>query len=49
MATGPAKHRDRRGKCYRTSSSMSHYESVISDKHSHEMEAGWKLGGLCSR
>ena len=48
IATGPAKHRDKREKCYRASISVSHYESKISDKHSHEMEAGWELKELCS-
>ena len=47
IATGPAKHRDKRGNCYRTGSSISHSESKIRVKHSHEMEARWKLRGLC--
>ena len=42
IATGPAKQH------YRTNSDMSHYESKIRDKHSHEMEVRQKLKGLCS-
>ena len=49
IATGPVKHRYKRKKCYRASSSVSHYELKINNKHSHEMEAGWELKELCSR
>ena len=47
IATGPAKHRDKRGICYRTSASVSHSKLEIWDVHSHGMEAGWRLMGLC--
>ena len=47
IATGPAKCRDKRGNCYRTGSNMSHSESEIRVRHSHGMEARWKLRGLC--
>ena len=47
IATGPAKHGDKRGKCYRASSNMSHSESEIRVRHSHGMEARQKLRGLC--
>ena len=41
IATGPAKCRDKRGNCYRTSASVSHSESEIRDVHSHGMEVEW--------
>ena len=47
IATGPAKHGDKRGNCYRASSNMSHSESEIRVRHSHGMEARQKLRGLC--
>ena len=47
IATGLVKYGDKRGKCYRASSNMSHSESEIRVRHSHGMEARWKLRGLC--
>ena len=49
IATGPVKHGDKRGNCYRTGVGMSHSESEIRDVHSHGMEARWKLMRLCLR
>ena len=49
MTTDPAKHRDKRGNCYRTSTSVSHSESEIRDVHSHRMEARQKLRGCAYR
>ena len=47
IATGPAKHGDKRGKCYRAGSNMSHSESEIRVRHSHGMETRQKLKRLC--
>ena len=48
-ATGPAKCSDKRDKCYRASTNVSHSESEIRSEHSHRMEAGQRLRGCAYR
>ena len=48
-ATGPARHSDKRDKCYRASTYVSHSKSEIRGKHSHRMEAGQRLRGCAYR